>query len=83
MLAIQEARFKRIEEAQKLEKQIAEATPEDLAALWKAGKLDVREYNRRYPRTPVPRCPEEQVYIGPRGGRYRIDSNGRKVYDVP
>lgn len=51
MLAIQQARFKRIEEAQKLEKQIAEATPKELAALWKAGKLDVREYNRRYPRT--------------------------------
>ena len=24
-----------------------------------------------------------QVYKGPRGGRYRINSNGRKSYDVP
>ena len=23
------------------------------------------------------------VHIGPRGGRYRINSNGRKTYDVP
>lgn len=24
-----------------------------------------------------------EVFIGPRGGRYRINSNGRKSYDVP
>ena len=23
-----------------------------------------------------------QTFVGPRGGRYRINSNGRKVYDV-
>ena len=27
--------------------------------------------------------PEERVYTGPRGGKYRINSNGRKSYDVP
>ena len=27
--------------------------------------------------------PEERTYTGPRGGRYRINSNGRKSYDVP
>ena len=26
--------------------------------------------------------PEERTYTGPRGGRYRINSNGRKSYDV-
>ena len=25
----------------------------------------------------------ERTYTGPRGGRYRINSNGRKSYDVP
>ena len=24
-----------------------------------------------------------RTYLGPRGGRYRINSNGRKSYDVP
>ena len=28
------------------------------------------------------RTREERTYIGPRGGRYRINSNGRKSYDV-
>jgi hypothetical protein len=27
--------------------------------------------------------PKPTVRTGPRGGRYRINSNGRKVYDVP
>lgn len=25
----------------------------------------------------------DSIYIGPRGGRYRINSKGRKSYDVP
>ena len=77
---------KRYEEAEKRRKQIAEATPEELAALWKAGKLDTSEYNRLNPRKKcVPRGPSplEPFYVGPRGGRYRINSRGRKSYDVP
>ena len=80
---------KRIEEAEKLRKRIAEATPEELAAMWKAGKLDARDYNRLNPRKPVQKglSPSEIVdpgiYVGPRGGRYRINSSGRKSYDVP
>ena len=26
---------------------------------------------------------QEKIYTGPQGGRYRINSNGRKSYDVP
>ena len=85
----QEEARKRIEEAEKLRKQIAEGTPEELAALWKAGKLDTREYNRLNPRKTVQRGPSlsdrghSGIYTGPRGGRYRINSSGRKSYDVP
>ena len=25
---------------------------------------------------------QEEIHVGPRGGRYRINSNGRKSYDV-
>ena len=25
----------------------------------------------------------DEVFIGPRGGKYRVNSNGRKSYDVP
>ena len=31
-------------------------------------------------RRPPP--PQDVIYTGPRGGRYRINSNGRKSYDV-
>jgi len=56
-------------------------TPEERARLWKKGKLDVDRYNRRNdpPETKKP----DQIRIGPRGGKYRINSNGRKSYDVP
>jgi len=30
-----------------------------------------------------PPAPNDQTRVGPRGGRYRINSNGRKSYDVP
>ena len=81
----EEAR-KRLEEAEKLKQRIADATPEELAALWKAGKLDARDYNKSNPRKSVPRGPspsEPGFYVGSRGGRYRINSSGRKSYDVP
>lgn len=35
------------------------------------------------PNHPVDWGEPGQVYKGPRGGRYRINSNGRKSYDVP
>ena len=77
---------KRSEAAEKLKKQIAEATPEELAALWRAGKLDARDYNRANPRKTIQKGPSQSepgFYVGPRGGRYRINSSGRKSYDVP
>ena len=52
-------------------------TPEERARLWKKGKLDVDRYNQR--KNPPP----DEIRTGPRGGRYRINSNGRKSYDVP
>ena len=61
---------------------MAELTPEQRAALWKAGKLDVDHLNQtgvvRKPSKPI-----EEIKTGPRGGKYRINSNGRKSYDVP
>ena len=37
--------------------------------------------------TTTPKKPQKEggqsIYQGPRGGKYRIDENGRKRYDVP
>ena len=33
--------------------------------------------------SPGPSLPSNEVFTGPRGGKYRINSNGRKSYDVP
>ena len=30
--------------------------------------------------TPINTSSTDVIYIGPRGGRYRVDANGRKVY---
>ena len=46
-------------------------TEKELAELKKALK----------PQAPNPNF--DAVHIGPRGGRYRLNSNGRKSYDVP
>ena len=110
---------------------MAELTPEQRAALWKAGKLDVDGHNQKQqaqedkPADPQvlaeqkarqdridQKMREAEEYVqkrkqegtlkwsdkpgaygdqnqidgvqtGPRGGRYRINSNGRKSYDVP
>ena len=32
------------------------------------------------PPTPINTSSTDVIYIGPRGGRYRVDANGRKVY---
>ena len=32
------------------------------------------------PANPINTSPSEVIHIGPRGGRYKMDSNGRKVY---
>ena len=32
------------------------------------------------PATQINTSPSEVIHIGPRGGRYKMDSNGRKVY---
>ena len=44
-------------------------------------KLDVDHFNQtgeiRKPFKP------DEIKTGPRGGKYRINSNGRKSYDVP
>ena len=56
-------------------------TPEERARLWKKGKLNVDRYNRR--NDPPGSNKPDEIRTGPRGGRYRINSNGRKSYDVP
>ena len=30
--------------------------------------------------TPINASSTDVIYIGPRGGRYKVDANGRKVY---
>ena len=32
------------------------------------------------PPTPINTSPSEVIHIGPRGGRYKVDAKGRKVY---
>ena len=32
------------------------------------------------PPTPINTSSADVIHIGPRGGRYRVDANGRKVY---
>ena len=32
------------------------------------------------PPTPINKSASEVIHIGPRGGRYKVDANGRKVY---
>ena len=32
------------------------------------------------PPTPINTSSTDVIYIGPRGGHYRVDANGRKVY---
>ena len=59
-------------------------TPEERARLWKKGKLDVDRYNRRNDLSDSLKEPDpNEIRIGPRGGKYRINSNGRKSDDVP
>ena len=32
------------------------------------------------PPTPINMCTTDVIHIGPRGGRYKLDANGRKLY---
>ena len=32
------------------------------------------------PPTPINKSTPDVIHIGPRGGRYKVDANGRKVY---
>ena len=32
------------------------------------------------PQTPINTSTTDVIHIGPRGGRYKIDANGRKIY---
>ena len=59
---------------------MAELGPKELA-LWKAGKLDVDHLNQ----TGEIRKPfkSDEIKTGPQGGKYRINSSGRKSYDEP
>ena len=84
-----EQHSQRTKEAQQQWKDISRLTPEKRAELWKAGKLKVQSYNQWkngwswFPRAKPKRgYKPDQVFTGPRGGRYRINSKGRKVYDV-
>ena len=86
-----EEQSQRIKEAEQEWEEISRLTPEKRAELWKAGKLNVQSYNRRKTGWSVARVPRakpergynpDQVFTGPRGGRYRINSKGRKSYDV-
>ena len=85
--------IKKAEQESKRWEHISELTPEQRAALWKSGELNVESYNRSHygwvwrnrvqPRRPIKGVPSPNVFTGPRGGRYRIDDKGRKRYDVP
>jgi hypothetical protein len=32
------------------------------------------------PPTPIHTSASDVIHIGPRGGRYKVDANGRKIY---
>ena len=34
----------------------------------------------REPPTPINTSTTDVIHIGPRGGRYKVDANGRKIY---
>ena len=50
---------------------------ENVARLLATPTTAIRDLQRTELKDP------NEVFIGPRGGRYRINSNGRKSYDVP
>ncbi len=56
----------------------------DTEALAKIQKLeDLLQESMRGSTRPRLMSSQEKIYTGPQGGRYRINSNGRKSYDVP
>lgn len=59
----------------------------DLARFLWGDFLDfLQEFFRPKQENPPSDAPDfsgDRYYMGPRGGRYRIDSRGRKVYDAP
>ena len=46
-------------------------------------EAEQRKIERFFKKHPRQKEPEEKTFTGPRGGRYRINSKGRKSYDVP
>lgn len=46
-------------------------------------KAEERKLRNQKWRNEQPSYNRREIHVGPRGGRYRINSNGRKSYDVP
>ena len=85
------ARKARISELLKEREKAASLTPEEVKERKREKDKRDREATREIVRrqaanmdfSPGPSLPSSQVFTGPRGGRYRINSNGRESYDVP
>ena len=85
------ARNARISELLKEREKGASLTPEEVKMRKREKDKRDREATREIVRrqaanmdfSPGPSLPSNEVFTGPRGGRYRINSNGRKSYDVP
>ena len=85
------ARKARISELLKEREKGASLTPEEVKERKREKDKRDREATREIVRreaanmdfSPGPSLPSNEVFTGPRGGRYRINSNGRKSYDVP
>ena len=85
------ARKARISELLKEREKAASLTPEEVKERKREKDKRDREATREIVRrqaanmdfSPGPSLPSNEVFTGPRGGRYRINSNGRKSYDVP
>ena len=85
------ARKARISELLKEREKGASLTPEEVKERKREKDKRDREATREIVRRQAanmdfslgPSLPSNEVFTGPRGGRYRINSNGRKSYDVP
>ena len=62
---------------EELETLLAEIKKEDS----RLKEIQLEKYRRKLQREIE--ASQDRVHTGPRGGRYRINSNGRKSYDVP
>ena len=64
----------------KLGLNIFKAAPHLRAVAPDVSAPSVVEPEERQPPTSITTAPSDVIHIGPRGGRYKIDTEGRKVY---